>query len=96
MCINKVRRKGGRDKFSSTPFPKFPPYKKKKKFAVHKENTHKSINLCDNICIMQGKTRRPQLFVMVLRTFHSFISICKTKQRDTSDNSQSMQDQELQ
>lgn len=95
MCINKkVRGKTEGTSLVVHLFPNF--HHTKKKFAVHKENTHKSIDLCDNICIMQGKTRRPQLFVMVLRTFHSFISICKTKQRDTSDNSQSMQDQELQ
>lgn len=50
------------------------------------KKTHKSINLCDNVCIMQCKTSRPQLFMIILRTLHMFVSICKTKDKELSDN----------
>lgn len=50
------------------------------------KKTHKSINLCDNVCIMQCKTSRPQLFMIILRTLHMFVSICKTKDKEISDN----------
>lgn len=47
-----------------------------------KSLTDQSINLSDNVCIMQSKTSRSQLLMVSLRIFHLLIRVCKVEQEN--------------